>query len=145
MARLLLVDDESNIRLIYSLILSEEGYEVEAAASASEAEQKLTDNNFDLVLLDIKLKNENGLDLLQKIVRDRHDLPVVLCSAYSCYRDDFTSWQADGYVVKSSDPRELMDEVARVLAKKNRYRRQRYDNISCTQGTECASWRNGVP
>ena len=135
MARLLLVDDESNIRLIYSLILSEEGYEVEAAASASEAEQKLTDNNFDLVLLDIKLKNENGLDLLQKIVRDRHDLPVVLCSAYSYYKDDFTSWLADGYVVKSSDPQELKDEIARVIAKKNRSRRHIYGNISQTPRT----------
>jgi two-component SAPR family response regulator len=93
---------------------------VEAAASVSEAELKLTENNFDLVLLDIKLKNENGLDLLQKIVRDRRDLPVVLCSAYSCYKDDFASWLADGYVVKSSDPHELMGEVARVLARKNR-------------------------
>jgi DNA-binding NtrC family response regulator len=120
MARLLLVDDESNIRHLYSLMLSEEGYDVEAAASVSEAEQKLTYNNYDLILLDIKLKNENGLDLLQKIVRQRHDLPVVLCSAYSCYKDDFTSWLADGYVEKSSDPQELMGEIARVLAKKNR-------------------------
>ena len=144
MARLLLVDDESNIRLIYSLILSEEGYEVETAASVSDAEQKLTYNNFDLVLLDIKMKNENGLDLLQRIVRDRRDLPVILCSAYSCYKDDFTSWLAHGYVVKSSDPRELLDEITRVLAAKNRYRRQRYDNISYVPGTECASWRNGV-
>ena len=120
MSRLLIVDDESNIRQLYSLMLSEEGYDVEAAASASEAEQKLIDNNFDLVLLDIKLKNENGLDLLQKIARDRHHLPVVLCSAFSCYKDDFTSWRADGYVVKSSDPQELTDEIARVLAKKKR-------------------------
>ena len=121
MARLLLVDDESNIRHLYSLMLSEEGYDVEAAASVSEAEQKLTYNNYDLILLDIKLKNENGLDLLQKIVRQRHDLPVVLCSAYSCYKDDFTSWLADGYVVKSSDPQELMGEISRVLVKKYRH------------------------
>lgn len=120
MSRLLIVDDESTIRQLYSLMLSEEGYDVEAAASASEAEQKLTFNNYDLMLLDIKLKNENGLDLLQKIVRDRRDLPVVLCSAFSCYKDDYSSWHADGYVVKSSDPQELMGEIARVLAKKNR-------------------------
>jgi len=118
MARLLLVDDDNNIRQLYSLMLSEEGHDVEVAASASEAEKKLTYNNYDLLLLDIKLKNECGLDLLQKI-RQRHDLPVVLCSAYSCYKDDFTSWLADGYVVKSSDPQKLMGEIARVLAKKN--------------------------
>ncbi len=120
MARLLVVDDESNISHLYSLLLSEEGHEVETAASAAEAEQKLPHNNYDLMLLDIKLQNESGLDLLQKIARDRHELPVILCSAFSCYRDDFTSWLDDGYVVKSSDPRELKDEIARVLAKKNR-------------------------
>ena len=144
MARLLIVDDERDIRRLYSLVLSEEGYEVDTAASALEAEQKLKGNNYDLVLLDIMLKNENGLDLLKNILRDRHDLPVVLCSAFSCYKHDFTSWLAHGYVVKSSDSQELVDEVARVLEKNNRYRRQGYDNISHTPRTQCASWRHGV-
>ena len=95
----------------------------------------LNGNSFDLVLLDIELQNENGLDLLQKIVKDGRDLPVVLCSAYSYYKDDFTSWLADGYVVKSSDPQELKDEIARVIAKKNRSRRHIYGNISQTPRT----------
>ena len=120
MKKLLVVDDESNIRLLYSQELSEEGYQVVTAASASEAVERLTENNFDLVVLDIKLKNESGLDLLQKIVKERHDMPVILCTAFSCYKDDFSTWLADGYVVKSSDMQELKDEVKRVLAKKNR-------------------------
>ncbi len=120
MAKLLVVDDEINIRRLYSQELSEEGYEVETAASASEAVQKLTTGRYDLVVLDIKLKNENGLDLLQKIVRERHEMPVILCTAFSCYKDDFSTWLADGYVVKSSDPQELKDEIARVLVKKAR-------------------------
>ncbi len=116
--RLLVVDDESNIRRLYSQELSEEGYQVDTAASATEAVEKLTGNTYDLVVLDIKLKNESGLDFLQKIVRERHDMPVILCTAFSCYKDDFSTWLADGYVVKSSDPQELKDEIARVLAKK---------------------------
>ncbi len=116
--RLLVVDDESNIRRLYSQELSEEGYQVDTAASATEAVEKLTGNSYDLVVLDIKLKNESGLDFLQKIVRERHDMPVILCTAFSCYKDDFSTWLADGYVVKSSDPQELKDEIARVLAKK---------------------------
>jgi two-component SAPR family response regulator len=69
-------------------------------------------------VLDIKLKNESGLELLQQIVKDRHEMPVILCTAFSCYKDDFSAWLADGYVVKSSDPQELKDEIKRVLAKK---------------------------
>ncbi len=118
MARILVVDDEESIRLLYGEELAEEGHDVVTAASAVEAAERLAGNDFDLVVLDIKLKNESGLDLLQKIVKERHEMPVILCTAFSCYKDDFSAWLADGYVVKSSDLTELKDEIARVLAKK---------------------------
>jgi DNA-binding NtrC family response regulator len=124
MAKILVVDDESNIRRLYSQELSEEGYLVVTAASATEAVAKLAESDFDLVVLDIKLKSESGLELLQKIVKEKHDMPVILCTAFSCYKDDFSAWLADGYVVKSSDPQELKDEIKRVLDKK-RILRQR--------------------
>jgi len=120
MAKLLVVDDEANIRLLYAQELTDEGYQVVTAASPQEAVDKLQDDSFDLVVLDIKLKNESGIDLLQRIVKERHTLPVILCTAFSCYKDDFSAWLADGYVVKSSDMQELKDEIERVLAKKNR-------------------------
>jgi len=118
MSRLLVVDDEANIRMLYADELSEEGYEVVTAASINEATEKLQSGAFDLAVLDIKLKNENGIELLQKLVKERHEMPVILCSAFSCYKDDFSAWLADGYVVKSGDLTELKHEIARVLAKK---------------------------
>ena len=118
MSRLLVVDDEANIRLLYSEELQDEGYEVVTAASSAEAIEKLHSGAFDLAVLDIKLKNESGIELLQKLVKERHDMPVILCSAFSCYKDDFSAWLADGYVVKSGDLTELKQEIARVLAKK---------------------------
>ncbi|BDV41386.1 two-component system response regulator [Geotalea uraniireducens] len=118
MARLLVVDDESSIRLLYSQELADEGYEVVTAATAAEAVEQIGTQDFDLIVLDIKLKNESGLDLLQKIVKERHNLPVVLCTAFSCFKDDFSAWLADGYVVKSSDLTELKEEIKRVIAKK---------------------------
>jgi len=118
MARLLVVDDESNIRILYSQELSDEGYEVVTAAGVAEAAEKLQTETFDLVVLDIKLKQESGLELLQQIVKEKHDLPVILCSAFSCYKDDFSAWLADGYVVKSSDMQELKDEIRRILGRK---------------------------
>ena len=120
MAKILVVDDEDSIRLLYAEELAEEGHEVSTAASAAEAVTKLEGVTYDLVVLDIKLKNESGLDLLQKIVKERHEMPVILCTAFSCYKDDFSTWLADGYVVKSSDLTELKDEVKRVLARKSR-------------------------
>ena len=119
MARLLVIDDEANIRLLYAQELTDEGYEVVTAANVSEALARLDEQTFDLVVLDIKLKSESGLDLLQQIVKERHNLPVILCSAFSCYKDDFSAWLADGYVVKSSNIEELKLEVDKVLGKKS--------------------------
>jgi DNA-binding response OmpR family regulator len=120
MARLLVVDDEANIRLLYAQELTDEGYDVVTAGSATEAVEKLEGNPFDLVVLDIKLKTESGIELLQRIVKERQTLPVILCTAFSCYKDDFSAWLADGYVVKSSDMQELKDEIRRVLTKKQK-------------------------
>ena len=118
MSKLLVVDDEANIRTLYADELSDEGYEVVAAANIAEATEKLQAGAFDLAILDIKLRNESGIELLQKLVKERHEMPVILCSAFSCYKEDFSSWLADGYVVKSGDLTELKNEIARVLAKK---------------------------
>lgn len=118
MSRLLVVDDEANIRILYAEELADEGYEVVTASNTAEAVEKLQQTSFDLVILDIKLKNENGIELLQKIVRERHEMPVILCSAFSCYKDDFSAWLADGYIVKSGDLTELKQEIVRVLDKK---------------------------
>lgn len=118
MNKILVVDDESSIRLLYSEELTDEGYDVVTAGTASEAYDTLLRDEFDLMILDIKLKNESGLELLQKIVRDRRNLPVILCTAFSCHKDDFAAWLAESYVVKSGDLRELKDEIKKVLTRK---------------------------
>jgi DNA-binding NtrC family response regulator len=117
--KILVVDDEANIRILYADELTEEGYEVVTAANTAEAVEKLQESEFDLAVLDIKLKNESGIELLQKLVKERHDMPVILCSAFSCYKDDFSAWLADGYIVKSGNLDELKQEIARVLEKKS--------------------------
>ncbi|MBI5446126.1 MAG: response regulator, partial [Deltaproteobacteria bacterium] len=68
-----------------------------------------------LVVLDIKLKGESGLQVLQEITRSHRQIPVILSTAYGSFKDDFSSWLADAYVVKSSNLMELKSEVAKVL------------------------------
>lgn len=116
MATILIIDDEASIRLLYEDVLTEQGHHVLTAESGSEGLQKLQEQPADLVILDIKLKSESGLDVLQRIVRQHPGLPVILCSAYISFQDDYTSWLAERYVVKSSDPAELLQEVNKVLA-----------------------------
>lgn len=117
MTRLLVVDDERDIRHLYAAELGDEGYQVETAGTGMEAVQLLQTRDFDLIILDIQLKGESGLQILQKIVQEKDRLPVILCTAFSCYKEDFSSWLADAYVVKSSDLTELKAEVRRLLAR----------------------------
>lgn len=115
MERILLADDEPNVRLFYSDVLTDHGYDVFQAESSNEVLELIECQPPDLVVLDIKLGTANGLEVLQRIVRDHSDLPVILLSAYASFQDDYTSWLAESYILKSSDPGEFLQEVDRVL------------------------------
>ena len=116
MANLLVIDDEGDIRHLYAAELEDEGYSVVTCGNSNEAMEQLRRQVFDLVVLDIQLDQESGLELLQQIAKEQEKVPVILCSAYSSYKDDFSSWLADAYVVKSSNLDELKEEVRRILA-----------------------------
>ena len=120
MARLLVVDDEGDIRHLYAAELEDEGHQVTTASNGATALELIQSSDFDAVILDIQLDQESGLALLQKIARERGQLPVILCTAFSSYRDDFSSWLADAYVVKSSNLDELKEQVRQVLARHGR-------------------------
>jgi DNA-binding response OmpR family regulator len=116
MAHLLVVDDEGDIRHLYAAELEDEGHTVVTCGNSVDALAQMQHQIFDLVILDIQLDKESGLELLQQIARERQDTPVILCTAYSSYKDDFSSWLADAYVVKSSNLDELKNEVQRILS-----------------------------
>jgi DNA-binding response OmpR family regulator len=120
MSKILVVDDETNARFVYKEVLSDGGHNVFEAESGKEAFDILRDEPVDLVVLDIKLRSESGLDLLQRMTNEFPDLLVILCSAYVSFQNDYTSWLAESYVVKSSDPEELLNEVNRVLGRKGK-------------------------
>lgn len=115
MAKLLIVDDEEHIRYLYSEELSEAGYEVITADSGYKLLERIEEENPDLVVLDIKMVDYNGLDLLQDIRNKFYDLPVVLCTAYDTFKEDMKSIAADFYVIKSFDLTELKNKIAMAL------------------------------
>lgn len=124
MTKILVVDDEKNVRKLYESELLKEGYEVVTAESAEEALQSMDDINPDLVVLDIRLEGMDGIDCLRTIMERNRDLPVILSSAYSTYKQDFSSWLADAYVVKSSDLTELKTSIREVLEKRGKVQRE---------------------
>lgn len=115
MAKILIVDDEEHIRYLYSEELSDSGYDVITAESGYLLMEKIEEEKPDLVVLDIKMVDYNGLDLLQDIRNRFYDLPVVLCTAYDTFKEDMKSISADYYVIKSFDLTELKNKIALAL------------------------------
>ncbi|MEO0238846.1 MAG: response regulator [candidate division WOR-3 bacterium] len=118
--RILLVDDEPDIRAVYGEMLRREGYDVVTAENAEEALYKISTEQVDLVILDIKMKGKSGLEVLESLEKEKKkkDIPVILFTAYSSYQDEYTAWFADAYVVKSGDPTELKNEIKKLLQRK---------------------------
>jgi two-component system response regulator (stage 0 sporulation protein F) len=115
MAKILIVDDEEHIRFLYSEELSEAGYEVITADSGYKLMERIEDEKPDLIVLDIKMVDYNGLDLLQDIRNKFYNMPVVLCTAYDTFKEDMKSIAADFYVIKSFDLSELKSKIAMAL------------------------------
>jgi len=113
--KILVVDDEAHIRMLYTEELAEEGYEVITAEGGLNLLERIQQEKPNLVVLDIKMVDYNGLDLLQDIRNKFYDLPVILCSAYDTFKNDLKSIVADQYVIKSFDLSELKSKIADLL------------------------------
>ena len=81
--RVLIIDDEKNIRISLSSILEDEGYEVLSAESGEEGLQLLTDNQIDLILLDVKLPGIDGIQVLEKVLENYPEMDVIMISGHS--------------------------------------------------------------
>ncbi len=116
MKKILLVDDEDSIHLLYREELEDEGYEVHSALSGEEALAQLKIIVPDLVILDINMPGINGIDALRQIKEMNPSLPVILSSAYQEFKQDLATWASDEYIVKSSNLDELKAAVKKHLA-----------------------------
>lgn len=116
--KVLVVDDEIHIRMLYQEELEAEGFDVVTSDGEEEILDIVNRENPTIVILDIKLGvNRSGLDLLQEIRSQDQRLPVILSTAYDSYQHDLKSIAADYYVVKSVDLTELKDKVRMALDK----------------------------
>ena len=118
MITVLVVEDDKNQRLLYEQELKLEGYEVVTAADGKDALGKIQEQLPDLIIMDINMPKMDGIETMGKILGKNREIPVIINTAYSNYKDNFMSWAADAYIVKSSDLSELKNTVKEVLAKK---------------------------
>ena len=122
MKTILIVDDEKNIRQLYKETFEKAKYKVLLAETGNEALQVAKDNKVDLVILDIRLADMNGLEVLERLSTEAclgKPVPlVILNSAYAGYEKDSSVWLAEKYLIKSGDLAELQNAVKAALEKK---------------------------
>ena len=113
---LLVVDDDTRIRNLLSLFLTEKGYRVTTAATAAEARRKLEALEFDLLVLDVMMPGESGIELTRSL-RQTREVPILMLTALSetDARIDGLEAGADDYLSKPFDPRELLLRVNNIL------------------------------
>jgi DNA-binding response OmpR family regulator len=118
MQTLLIIEDDTSLRKLYAQEFTDEGYRVLTAANSREAMEVLERDMPDAAILDLVMPGTDGIELLQRFVKQVPHLAVVINTAYPVYRHNYLTWSADAYVVKSSDLTELKQTVRSVLIKR---------------------------
>lgn len=114
--RVLLVDDTPDQRLFYEAILREAGYEVITAGGGREGiEIVQKDKSLATILLDMNMPNMDGIETMNRMLAIDHTLSIIFLTANDEKIDNYRTFSADGYVVKSHDPRELLEVVGRII------------------------------
>jgi DNA-binding NtrC family response regulator len=119
-ARILIVDDEAAIRESLEALLSMEGFSVTAAADGAAGLEQLAANEFDLLLLDLALPGETGIELLPRILEMQPELPVIMITAYGTVANvvDAIRAGAENFVQKPWDNEKLLADIRAAIGKR---------------------------
>lgn len=113
---ILVVDDDDRLRALIARYLGENGYRVTGASDAADARAKLAGMSFDLMVVDVMMPGENGLELTRSL-RETRDLPILMLTAMGEPDDRIAGLEAgvDDYLAKPFEPRELVLRIATIL------------------------------
>jgi two-component system, OmpR family, phosphate regulon response regulator OmpR len=115
-AHLLIIDDDRRIRELLSRYLGDHGFRVSVAADAAEARRKLRSLEFDLLIVDVMMPGETGVDLTRSL-RAETNVPILMLTALAETGDRISGLEAgaDDYLAKPFEPRELLLRISSIL------------------------------
>lgn len=115
-AHILVIDDDLRLRSLLSRYLQENGFAVSAAKDAENARMFLRQYDFDLLIVDVMMPGESGLEFLQKLRRDS-DVPAIVLTAMGEIQDRISGLEAgaDDYLPKPFEPKELVLRINNIL------------------------------
>jgi two-component system phosphate regulon response regulator OmpR len=116
-AHLLVVDDDARLRALLQRFLTEQGFRVTAAADAAAARRALASVSFDLVVLDVMMPGESGIELTESLRREGLEVPILMLTARGAPDDRVAGFESgvDDYLAKPFDPRELALRIRTIL------------------------------
>src|SRR5918993_1975698 len=121
--RILVVDDEENVRLTTAAILEQEGYEVETAADGREALERVARGDFDLVLTDLRMEDMDGITLLHELQTRHPNIVTVVLTGYASIESSIDALRQGvyDYLVKPC----VVDDLKRTIRRALQHREQR--------------------
>ena len=135
-ARILVVEDEEPIRRLLSRVLTRQGYTCELASNGAEAREVLAKNPFDLVLSDVNMPGESGIDLVEYLLGDMRDLAVIMVTGVddTDLAERALDLGAYGYIIKPFEQNELVINVSNALRRRsleieNRSHREKLEQL----------------
>jgi len=143
MTKILVVDDEEPIRRLLNSLLDMKGYQCTSASNAAEARNCIRDQNFDLILCDLNMPGESGMDFIRYTLAEYPETAVVMVTAIDDHNIAETALQigAYGYIIKPFEPNEVMINVANALRRRkleidNRAYRENLEQMVARRTTE---------
>lgn len=117
MKKILIVEDEELLLDAFISALKKRNYEVVGISSGKEAVEYVKDNNVDLIILDIKLPDISGLQVLESIRKILPSVPIIMCTAYDSFKTDYQVWanQVSDYVVKPIILEEIEAKIKKIF------------------------------
>ena len=120
MKKILITEDEKNLSQIYKAKLEDVGYSVDIVNTGLSAVDYVKTTKPDLVILDIKLPDVNGIKVLQEIKQEYSDLPVIMCTAYGQFEGYYQRFAGEetrfcGYLTKPVSLEALVSEVKKAI------------------------------
>jgi DNA-binding response OmpR family regulator len=115
--RILVVDDENSLRAALSTLLKEQGYDVSSAEDGDVAIEMLSSRSFDLILLDLKMPNVDGHEVLRFVKDKDPETKVIMLTGFADLKNalDSKGLGADNFIAKPFDRRELLRAIHRIL------------------------------
>jgi DNA-binding NtrC family response regulator len=130
--RILIVDDDENIRKVLVAILEDKGYAVESAETAKDAVEKSKRKFYNLALIDIRLPDMEGIELLTRIKDTTPKMRKIIITGYPTLQNavDAVNKGADAYIVKPFDVEKVLDTIDQQLKKQQQEKKYGQDRVA---------------